>query len=112
MKTYNVKIKVTTEKTLQIEANNPEEATNKALGTEHVIQVDAVEEALYIVRSYDKYDHQWMDVSKPVTEEEAQKIWNKETSNGTKNTNYNDGYYYEVFPADTRMLYSDGFGEI
>jgi hypothetical protein len=65
----------------------------------------------FIVRLYDGFDNQWMDISKPVSKEEAQKIWAENTNGGTKNTKYSDIDYYAIFPADTKMLYSDGFGE-
>lgn len=67
---------------------------------------------LKVVRLYDGFDRQWMDVSKPVPEDEAQRIWNEKTKNGTERTKYADIDYYAIFPADTRMLYSEGYGEI
>jgi hypothetical protein len=67
-------------------------------------------EELFIVRLYDGFDYQWIDVSEPVSKEDAQAIWNERTKNGTQNTNYSEIDYYAIFPADTKMLYSDGFG--
>ena len=67
---------------------------------------------LFVVRLYDGFDNQWMDVSEPVTKKEAEKILNKETKNGTERASYKDIDYYRIFPADTHMLFSDGFGEI
>ena len=61
---------------------------------------------LFIVRLYDGFDHIWIDVSKPVEKSEADRIWNEETLNGTKNTKYEDIDYYCIFPANTKMLYS------
>lgn len=63
-------------------------------------------ENLFVVRLYDGFDNEWMDVSKPVSKEEATKIWNEKTKNGTQNTKYDDIDYYHIYPADTRMLYS------
>lgn len=63
-------------------------------------------EELYVVRLYDGFDNEWMDVSKPVSAEEADRIWREKTEGGTKNTSYDDIDYYRVFPADTTMLYS------
>jgi len=60
----------------------------------------------YIVRLYDGFDNLWMDISKPVSKKIAKCIWNKETKNGTKNTRYDDIDYYDIFPADTKMIYS------
>jgi hypothetical protein len=60
----------------------------------------------YIVRHYDGFDHDWMDVSKPLTWDEAVIVWNKKTKDGTSNTRYADIDYYSIFPSDTKMLYS------
>jgi hypothetical protein len=61
---------------------------------------------------YDKYDNQWFDVTGALPKEEATKIWNEKTSNGRIRTHYADGTYYKIFPANTKMMYSDGYGEI
>jgi hypothetical protein len=66
---------------------------------------------LYIVRLYDGFDNQWIDITRPITEEEARAVWNEKTQNGTKNTKYEHIDYYRVFPADTKMLFSNGVGE-
>lgn len=60
---------------------------------------------LFVVRLYDGFDNCWMDVSKPVSKEEADRIWNKHTDNGTKKKSYSDIDYYAVFPAETKMLF-------
>lgn len=49
-----------------------------------------------------------MDVSAPVTKEEADRIWNEKTKNGTERRCYQDIDYYHVFPADTVMLFRSG----
>lgn len=67
---------------------------------------------LFVVRVYDGFDNQWMDACQPVCREEADRIWNEKTKNGTKNTKFADIDYYKVFPAHTRMVFTDGFGEI
>lgn len=59
----------------------------------------------FVVRLWDMFDG-WIDISEPVTKEEADRIWNKETADGTKNTKYADGDYYSIFPADTKMFYT------
>lgn len=59
----------------------------------------------YVVRLYDGFDNVWIDVTKPVSKTEADKVWNEKTKNGTEKTKYSDIDYYKVFPADTRMLY-------
>lgn len=67
---------------------------------------------LFIVRLYDGFDNQWMDICDPVCKEEAERIWNEKTKNGTEKTKYADIDYYNICPADTHMVFSDGFGEI
>ena len=59
----------------------------------------------YVVRLYDGFDNEWMDVSEPVSFAEAQRIWNEHTKNGTEKTKYGDIDYFKVFPEDTTMLY-------
>lgn len=56
-------------------------------------------EEKFIVRLYDGFDDQWIDISKPVNKDTASKIWNEKTENGTKNTNYDDIDYYKIFPT-------------
>lgn len=68
------------------------------------------DQKLFVVRLYDGFDNQWIDVSKPVPKAEADRILAKHTKNGTEKTCYRDIDYYAIFPADTKMLYSDGFG--
>jgi hypothetical protein len=63
-------------------------------------------ERLFVVRLWDGFDGVWMDVCSPKSEEEANRIWNEKTENGTKHTKFADIDYYRVFPADTVMLYS------
>lgn len=62
----------------------------------------------FIVRLWDMMDG-WIDVHGPCSKEEAEKIWNEMTKNGTRNTKYADGDYYKVFPANTRMIYTPEF---
>ena len=66
--------------------------------------------SLKIVRLWDMFDG-WIDVSGPVSEEEATRIYNKYTNNGTKKTKFADGDYYAIFPADTKMLYTPEYLE-
>jgi len=61
-------------------------------------------EKLYQVRLYDGFDYIWINVSKPVPYDEAERIWNEKTDNGTKKISYDDIDYYKIFPADTEML--------
>jgi hypothetical protein len=64
--------------------------------------------ALRIVRLWDMFDG-WIDITGPVSEEEAKRVWNEKTANGTRKTEYSDGDYYKIFPADTRMIYTPEF---
>ena len=65
-------------------------------------------EKLYILRLYDMFDG-WIDLGGPVTKADAKAAWNEKTKGGTKNTTYADGDYYQVFPADTKMLHTPEF---
>jgi hypothetical protein len=60
----------------------------------------------FIVRLYDGFDNEWIDISEPLPLEEAMKIWRGKTNNGTEKYKYDHIDYYEVFPADTKMLHS------
>ena len=59
----------------------------------------------FIVRLFDMFDG-WMDITEPLSYKKAEKILNEKTSNGTHNTKYEDGDYYCIFPADTKMFYT------
>lgn len=58
---------------------------------------------LYIVRLFDMFDG-WTDVSEPLPQNQAQEVWNTKTQHGKVKTKFEDGDYYKVFPANTRML--------
>ena len=47
-----------------------------------------------------------------MSKEEATKVWNEYTKDGTKNTCFDDIDYYEIFPADTIMHYSRKEGRL
>ncbi len=65
----------------------------------------------FVVRLYDGFDNQWCDITGPISKAEADKVWNEKTNKGTKAAKYSDIDYYAIFPADTKMVFSDGFGE-
>ncbi len=67
---------------------------------------DAIVSGLFVVRLYDGFDYCWMDVSEPVSRNEAERIWKEKTDDGKRNTKYDDIDYYAIFPADTRMLFA------
>lgn len=60
----------------------------------------------FVVRLYDGFDNEWMDVSKPVDYEEALKIWNEKTEGGTKKIKFDDIDYYAIYLEDIVMRYS------
>lgn len=66
---------------------------------------------LFIVRHYDGFDNDWIDVTKPISKEKADAKLAELTNNGQKSTSFGDIDYYKIFPANTRMLFSEGFGE-
>lgn len=57
-------------------------------------------EELFVVRLYDGFDNEWINVSEPVSKEEAQRIWNEKTNNGTEKTKFDDIDYFKIFPAE------------
>jgi hypothetical protein len=59
----------------------------------------------WIVRLYDHFDG-WMDITGPVDIITAQRIWDEKTGFGQMYSSYQDGDYYKIFPANTKMLYS------
>lgn len=65
----------------------------------------------FIVRCYDGFDNQWCDCTGALPWDEAWKELMRLTKGGTANTKFADIDYYSVFPSDTTMLYSGGFGE-
>lgn len=65
-----------------------------------------MKEDLYVVRLYDGFDNEWIDISELVSKEEADRILAEKTENGTKNTCFDNIDYYRIFPADTIMFFS------
>lgn len=61
-----------------------------------------------IVRLWDMLDG-WIDITEPISEEEALRLWNKKTDYGRHNTKYEHGDYYRIFDADTKMVYTPEF---
>lgn len=59
----------------------------------------------YIVRLYDAGERGWIDIGAAGSLSEVKQIWNERTLNGTKNTHYRDGDYFEIFRADTKMIF-------
>ena len=69
---------------------------------------EKVEKKLFIVRLWDGFDGLWCDVTGAVPLEEAEKVWNEHTQNGTKSTKFEHIDYYKIFPADTKMQWVSG----
>jgi len=67
-----------------------------------------MKEDLYVVRLYDGFDNEWIDVSEAVSKDGADRIWNEKTKNGTEKTKFDDIDYYRIFPADTVMFFFTG----
>lgn len=69
---------------------------------------------LYIVRLWDGFDGEWIDISEPLSQVEAEKLAGDENENrlgsaaGKRDGNYSDIDYYKAFPADTTMYFSEG----
>lgn len=67
----------------------------------------------YIVRLWDGFDGEWMDVSDPLSKEDAEELCKKKNREriglgGKETGDYNDIDYYRVFPSDTKMMFSEG----
>jgi len=60
----------------------------------------------FIVRLYDGFDYEWIDITDPLFLEDARKVWMEKTENGIKHTKYEHIDYYDIFPEDTVMIYS------
>ena len=60
----------------------------------------------FVVRLYDGFDHEWMDVTEPLPPERAIGEWARLTNNGTESVSYDDIGYYAIYPATVTMLYS------
>lgn len=72
--------------------------------------MDALNAAASVtLRLWDGMDGVWCDVVTSVDLAFALRAWCERTVNGEHNTKYGDIDYYKIFPADTRMLYSDDF---
>lgn len=63
----------------------------------------------FVVRLWDGMDGTWCDCGEPhALLEGALAVWFQRTERGTKNVSFNEIDYYRIFPADTRMHYSEG----
>jgi hypothetical protein len=63
----------------------------------------------FTLRVWDGMDGCWTDVVAGVDLAFALRAWCERTKDGAHNTAYKDIDYYKIFPADTKMLYSDDF---
>lgn len=69
---------------------------------------------LFVIRFWDGFDGEWMDVSGPLVRWEANRLCgdkNEKRSGsgaGKRTGSYGDIDYYAVFPADTTMYFAEG----
>lgn len=69
---------------------------------------------LFVVRLWDGFDGEWMDVSDPLPKAEATKLCGDKnearigSAAGKREGSYSDIDYYAVFPAATKMVFSEG----
>ena len=61
--------------------------------------------ATHVLRLYDYFENRWIDCGEG-TYDEVLKKYNKATADGARNTSFDDGDYYKIFPIDTRMIFS------
>ena len=61
-----------------------------------------------VLRLYGMFDG-WIDISAHDTYADALDAWNERTEGGTRKTRYSDGDYYDIFPANTRRIYTPEF---
>lgn len=73
----------------------------------HVFPERHTSESRYTVRLYDGMDGCWMDVGADLSLSEAFEVWMGRTKDGTESTCYANIDYYSIFPADTRMIYTE-----
>jgi hypothetical protein len=82
----------------------PEEALQRAE------QIDPTAER-FIVRLWDGFDGEWMDVTEPVGPEQAMHVWGERTEQGTRCVSYSEIDYYAIFPSGVVMKFSaEGVG--
>jgi hypothetical protein len=68
----------------------------------------------YVVRLWDGFDGEWMDVHGPCSQAEAEQVAGDRNAArsgscaGKREGSYSDIDYYKAFPADTRMHFSEG----
>jgi hypothetical protein len=94
-----------------IDGMGEEEIGNWAL--KHIRRSKLAEpESQYVVRLYDGFDNEWMDVHGPCSREEADQVCGDRnearigSAHGKRTGNYDDIDYYGVFQANTRMRFS------
>ena len=63
-------------------------------------------DSLFVVKLFDGFDFEWIDISDPLPYYKAKEIWDEKTKKGTQKTTFNDIDYYKIFPAEVVMKYS------
>lgn len=68
----------------------------------------------WVVRLWDGFDGEWMNVSEPMSQAEAEKLAGDKNERrlgsgaGNRDGHYSEIDYYKAFPANTRMAFSEG----
>lgn len=68
-------------------------------------------EELWQVRVWDMMDGTWIDVGDPMPRQQAECYAgdrNAEAHDGNRHAGYDDGDYYDAFPADSELHWSNG----
>lgn len=66
----------------------------------------------FTLRMFDYFDG-WIDIENDLTADEAVKKWLEETRDGTIHIEYTqNGYYYDIFPSNTKMVFSSDWVDI
>jgi hypothetical protein len=60
----------------------------------------------FILRGYDRYDHVWTDQASPASWDDTIALYNKNTKNGSRYTEQSEDYYQNIFPGNSKMLFS------
>lgn len=75
------------------------------------------DETLYVVRLWDGFDGEWMDVSEPLPKGEAEQLAGDKnearigSGAGNRHGNFNEIDYYKAFPSSTKMIFADGYSQ-
>jgi len=81
--------------------NNKNEPNNEAHIITNKPSGDSSKQGRFVVSVFDGFDNEWFEICEPTTYENAKRLYNEKTNNGTINTNFRDSIdYYGIFEAD------------